>query len=156
MTKTEIFNLIASIISISSAVFSFVLFILNKTIRNELIKKRKIETYSTFVSKSTPIIEKIKKYSAQNKKSQSLVFDKLIEALREYFELINGIEKSLSKDGLESIKENIEKLKNFIKTYTGKGNNIYQTNMNEINETYFMVIDTQNNIKNVLDSKLYS
>lgn len=156
MTKTEIFNLIASLISIFSAVFSFVLFILNKTIRNELIKKRKIETYSTFVSKSTPIIEKIKKYSAQNKKSQSLVFDKLIEALREYFELINGIEKSLSKDGLESIKENIEKLKIFIKTYTGKGNNIYQTNMNEINETYFMVIDTQNNIKNVLDSKLYS
>jgi uncharacterized spore protein YtfJ len=156
MTKTEIFNLIASIISISSAIFSFILFILNKTIRNELIKKRKIETYSTFVSKSTPIIEKIKKYSAQNKKSQSLVFDKLIEALRDYFELVNRIEKSLSKDGLESIKENIEKLKKFIKTYTGKGNNIYQTNMNEINETYFMVIDTQNNIKNVLDSKLYS
>lgn len=156
MTKTELFNLIASLISILSAIFSLVLFILNKTIRNELIKKRRIETYSTFVSKSTPIIEKIKKYSAQNKKPESLVFDKLIEALRDYFELINGIEKSLSKDGFESIKEYIEKIKTFIKTYTGKTNNIYQTNMNEINETYFMVIDMQNNIKNVLDGKLYN
>jgi hypothetical protein len=41
MTKIDIINLIAAIVSITSAIISFIILIKNKTIRNEIINKKK-------------------------------------------------------------------------------------------------------------------
>lgn len=155
MTTLEKFNFGASIVSVLSGIFSFIIFILNKTIRNELIKKREIESYTSFISNSDPVIEKIKKYSALNGKAFSLPIDKLINALKTYYELVHGIKKNLSKDGLITINDKIDNLKKFINDYTGKDNSVYRTNITNINDVYFMVIELQTSIKDILNNKLY-
>ena len=155
MTNIEKVNLGASILSVISGIFSFVMFILNKTIRNELIKKREIELYATFISNTGPVIEKIRKYSAQNGKIFSLPINKLVIVLKAYYELVHGIQKNLSKDGLISITEKIENIKKFINDYIGKDNSVYRTNISDVNNIYFMVIELQTSIRVILDNKLY-
>lgn len=155
LTKPNLLNTLGTMVSIISAIVSFIIFILNKTIRNQILKKREIEVYSSFLSSSTNTIEKIKKFTAVNGKTQSLSLDKLVDSLKEYYELIKSIEKKLINDGFQSITEELNNIENYIQDCSKKDNSSYRNNKDELNAIYFKVINIQNNIKAVLDKKIY-
>ena len=146
-------NYIASIFSILSAIFSFVIFLKNRTIKKEIVKHNMISKLTEYSSKSNAIITSIEKYSARNGKKIALDFNKLIENLKKYYKLAKGMEKSLKKQ--EIVKE-LNEIKIFIDNFSMCDKNPYSENMSEINAIYFTVIDMDSKIRDELDNKIHS
>lgn len=145
-------NFIASIVSILSAFFSFVMFLKNKTIRNDIIAKNIISKITAYSNESKSIILDIEKYSAQKGKSLALNFNELIKNLKSFYKLTKSIENSL-KNG--KINEELKCIQDFIKKFSKTTGNPYKNNLDEINSIYFQVVDIDTKIKNELDSKIY-
>jgi hypothetical protein len=155
MSKVDAVNLIAAVLSIISAIASFIILVKNKTIRNEIINKKELKDYTEFVTKSKTIIDNIRKFTSIKKKINVLSLEKLIEHLRNYYELIKDIEYKLLKNGTNTIKNDIEKLEHDIQFYSGKDNRIFNENTEQLNETYFNIIKIQKSINEIIDNKIY-
>jgi ABC-type phosphate transport system auxiliary subunit len=150
----EIINWTSSMISIVCAVISFSFLLKNKTIRSEIINRKNIEEYSTFISRSYSIVEKIRKYTRKNK-LQVYNIDNFIESLKNYYELVKSIENKLDKNGSQDIKQNISELEKDIQFFSDKNNAIFINNLKEINKTYFSIIRIHNIIKTNSDRIIY-
>ena len=146
-------NFIASIFSILSTIFSFIIFLKNRTIKKEIAKRNMISKLTEYFSKSNAIITSIEKYSAQNGKKIALDFNKLIENLKKYYKLAKSIEKSLKKQ--EIVKE-LNEIKISIDNFSMCDKNPHSENMSEINVIYFTVIDMDSKIRDELDNKIHS
>jgi hypothetical protein len=155
MNKIDVVNLIAAVLSIISVIASFIILVKNKTIRNEIINRQELKDYTEFVAKSRTIIDNIRKFTTIKKKINVLSLEKLIEHLRSYYELIKDIEYKLLKNGMNTIKNDIEKLEHDIQFYSGNDNRIFTENTDKLNKTYFNIIKIQKSINEIISNKIY-
>jgi predicted metal-dependent hydrolase len=153
MNTIDIINLVAAGLSIISAIASFIILLINKTIRDEIINKKDIKDYTEFIAKSKILIDNIRKFT--NAKPRALSIDKFIEYLKNYYELVKDIEHKLVKNGIKAIVNSINDLEEDIQFYANNGNKDFKENIERLNKTYFNIIGIQKNIKEVIDNKIY-
>jgi hypothetical protein len=155
MDKLDVVGLVAAIFSIISAIVSFVILLKNKTIRQEIINKKEISDYTEFVTKSKLVIENIRKFTTTKIKTQGLSMEKLVEYLKDYYELIKDVEYKLSNNDKILIKECIMELEKDIQFFSCHDNKIFMENRDELSKTYFNIIKIQNLVKEITNGKIY-
>ncbi len=148
----EKINFIASIVSILSALFSFIMFLKNKAIRNEISERNRISKIAKFLSETNTVIHEIEKYAARNKNYLTLDFNNLIKNLRTYYKLVKDIEGTLKKQKIDT---ELNAIKEFTTKFANYQNNPYTNNLLEIDSIYYTVVDMDSKIKNELDQKIY-
>ncbi|WP_062326922.1 hypothetical protein [Treponema endosymbiont of Eucomonympha sp.] len=160
MEIIDVLTFIASIVSIGSGGGSVVMFLKNKTIRNDIIKKNIIVEYSDFCSTTYKTVENIKKFSGVNdagvKSSvKTLSFSKLLKELTNYYEKTKFIETDLINDGYKNIDDDLLVIKDKINFFKQVGKSAYKNSTDELTETCFHVIEMQDKIKKMLQAKIY-
>jgi len=148
-------SLTGAVLSIIFSVISFIIFLKNKTIRNEIIIKNQINALTDFYVNSKNIIKNIRKYTTVKPDTQNYTIGNFVKLLQDYYELLKNIEHKVPKDSINQLKKHLDSLESEIKFYSIQDSDIFLTSKEKINNIYLDIIKSQNIIKSINDEKIF-
>lgn len=140
MGPIEIIGLIASILSIFAAIWSFLSAKSSNSAKNEVLSKLKVSKYSEFNNSSKNLLTTIRKFANKSALPRGINIVETSDKLNEFYEELNNIkhefdEESKINSHLELFKEKLSELSSIDpKTNTKK----YLSKMNEV---YYIILD---------------
>lgn len=140
MELKEIIGLIASLISIVSAIWAAVNVRVIKKTKRDIFSKLKIEKYSEIVTSSQGTISQLRKIANKNKIPPGVNFSDIIDSLNKFYENLNTIKCEIITDGYVNLELQMNELKQKVQVVQNM-NRSTPNIISSFTEIYYLVID---------------
>jgi hypothetical protein len=148
ITFTDWLGTIGAVISILCSIFSFIIYLKNKGIRNRIIKNQEIGEYATFLEKTSKIVDAINK--SVNISIKSKIHERLINNLFKYLEQLKLIEGHLKRDNKVLVKDNVSYIEETIRKLSDNENKMEEK---QIRDIPFKILEIQTQINDSFKNK---
>ena len=147
MEFKELIGLVASVISISSAIWAAVNVRIIKRTKRDIFSRLKIEKYSEIVNSSQGTITQLRKIANKNTIPPGVNFGDTIDSLNKFYENLNAIKNEIIKDGYSDLEFHMNELKQKVQVVQNMNRNTPNIILS-YTEIYYHVIDIDREVSN--------